>query len=61
MLDHLSNTIKHWLDVGAIAGAVVAGISLANLAFVTTIIAGIISSILGLIRIYDWAWNGKDA
>lgn len=59
MLDHLSEQVKHWLDIGAVTGAVVAGISLANAALIVTLIAGLISIVLGLIRIHDRLKYGK--
>jgi hypothetical protein len=53
MIDHLSGAAKPWFDVGVLAGAVVAGVSLANAAFVATILAALVSIILGGIRIFD--------
>lgn len=60
MIHDLSNQAKHWLDVAAITGAIVAGVSLANAALVVTIIAGIISISLGLIRLHDRLKYGRD-
>lgn len=60
MIHDLSETAKHWLDVGVFTGAIVAGISLANAALVVTIIAGMLSILLGAIRLYDRVKYGHD-
>ena len=56
---HLSETAKQWLDAAAIGSAVVAGISLAQTALMVTILAGLISIVLGVIRIYDRFTQGR--
>jgi hypothetical protein len=59
VINHLSEQAKHWVDAGAFAGAVIAGVSLANAALVVTIIAGLISIMLGLIRVHDRLKYGR--
>ena len=53
-LAHLSDTAKHWLDAGAIGGAIIAGVSLAQTALLVSIFAGLASLVLACLRIYDW-------
>jgi hypothetical protein len=53
MIHDLSESTKRAIDAAAVAGALVAGISLAQAALVISILAGLVSIILGAIRIYD--------
>jgi hypothetical protein len=41
------------LEAGTIAGFVVAGVSLAHAAIAITIISGLVSIVLGAVRLYD--------
>jgi hypothetical protein len=51
---------KHWIDLGAWGFAIVAGISLAQAALIATILAGLASFVLALIRVYDRIKYGPD-
>lgn len=55
----MGDQLKHWMDLGAVTGAIVAGVSLANAALVVTIIAGLVSISLGLLRWYDRIKYGR--
>jgi hypothetical protein len=59
VIAHLSEPAKHWLDALTVTGAIIAGISLAQAALMMTIFAGLVSSVLGLIRIHDWLKHGR--
>jgi uncharacterized membrane protein (DUF485 family) len=59
VIAHLSEPAKHWLDAAVVGGFVVAGISLAQAALVVTLIAGMISIALGMIRIHDRLKYGR--
>lgn len=49
-----------WVSTGAITFAGVAAVSLQQAAWIVTIIAGLISVVLGLVKLYD-RFHGKPA
>ena len=53
MIDHITDHQKSILDVLSIAGAIISAAG-TQLAFWIPIIAGILSAIWSIIRIYEW-------
>ena len=53
MIHHVSENVSHWAERGAYLFAGVAVVSLSQTAFVLTIVATIISIILGGIKLHD--------
>ena len=60
MIHDLSEGTRRVLDASAIAGAIVAGISLAQAALAMSLVAAALSSVLAALRIYDW-FSGRKA
>lgn len=53
MIHELSETTKHWLDLGAFTGVVVAGLTLANAALFMSFLAAACSVAWFIVRIHD--------